>query len=126
MISVLRRILVVACVGIVVETTSSQAAAEDVPIVDGTLWMQSSDVEKRSYVIGAGNFISIEYLYQSKAEQPPTYHQSSVPDFYKYTDGLTLDEIIEAADNWYKNHPDDMDTPVLTVFWDTLVEPKIK
>lgn len=103
-----------------------QAVAEDVPIVDGTLWMQSSDVEKRAYIIGAGNFIAMEYAYQSKSKQPPTPYQSSVPDFFRYTDDVTLDEVIEAADGWYKVHSNEMDTPVLTVFWDTLVKPKLK
>jgi hypothetical protein len=124
--SVLIKVLRVPLFCISVLLLPMQAVAEDVPIVDGILWMQSSGMEKRSYIIGAGNFIAMEYAYQSKSEQPPTPYQSSVPDFFRHTDDVTLDEVIEAADGWYKSHPDEMDTPVLTVIWDTLVKPKLK
>ena len=31
-----------------------QAVAEEIPIVDGRLWLLASDVENRSYIFGAG------------------------------------------------------------------------
>ena len=100
-------------------------SAEEVPIVEGNLWSQSSTTDKRSYLIGMSNFLSLEYAYQSKAKTPPTPEQSSVPDFFNYTGDVTLDQAIAAVDEWYRNHPDKADTPVLTVLWRTLVEPKL-
>ena len=99
--------------------------ADDVPIVAGMLWDKSSIVEKKSYLIGASNFISLEHEYQSRAKNPPTYEQSSVPDFFKHTDNVTLDSAIKAVDEWYKNNPDKKGTPVLTVLWDILVKPNL-
>ncbi len=102
-----------------------QIFADDAPIVAGKLWGESSTVEKKSYLLGAGNFISLEYEYQSRTQQPPTPEQSSVPDFFKHTDQITLDQAIQAVDEWYQSNPGKMATPVLTVLWDTLVEPNL-
>ncbi len=101
------------------------AAADEVPIVAGKLWGESSAVEKRSYLIGFSNFVVLEHELQSKAEPPPTPLQSSVPDFYRYTDNVTLDDAIRAVDEWYQQHPDRLSTPVLTVLWEALVAPKL-
>ena len=113
------------CIAVSSVFLPATGSAEEVPIVEGNLWSQSSTTDKRSYLIGVSNFISLEYAYQSSAKTPPTPEQSSVPDFFNYTDDVTLDGAIAAVNDWYKNHPDETDTPVLTVLWRALVEPKL-
>ena len=120
--TLLPALLVVALVG---TFRATPVPAEEVPIVDGVLWSQSSANDKRSYLIGVSNFLSLEYAYQSSAKPPPTPEQSSVPDFFNYTGDITLNQAITAVDAWYKTHPDETDTPVLTVLWRALVEPKL-
>lgn len=123
--SLLKNILSLSFVYFACSLPTMQVLADDAPIVSGKLWGESSTVEKKSYLLGAGNFISLEYEYQSRAKTPPTPKQSSVPDFFLHTDHVTLDGAIQAVDDWYKNNPDKMATPVLTVLWDTLVEPNL-
>lgn len=123
--SILKRAQLASFVCICVAILPTSIAAEEVPIVDGTLWEQSSNVEKKSYLVGVSNFIVLEHAYQSKAEKPPTPFQSSVPDFFQHTDNVTLDGAIRAVDEWYEKNPRDMDTPVLTVLWRKFVEPKL-
>ena len=113
------------CVATGMAAWSIQVAAEEVPLVDGKLWAKSSEVEKKSYIIGAGNFMSLEYAYQVKGEAPPTVDQSSVPAFYEHMENVTLDDVIQTADQWYQRHPDKLDTPVLGVLWLELVKPNL-
>ena len=101
------------------------ASAGDVPMVDGTLWQASVNSDKKSYLIGASNFISLEHAYQLKGGNPPTNKQSSVPDFYMSIEDVTLDKAIATIDDWYRSHPGKLDKPVLVVIWLTLVEPNL-
>ena len=47
------------------------AFAEESPMVDGVMWGESSHVEKTAYIVGAGNFLTVEYIVQQKSENPP-------------------------------------------------------
>ena len=40
-------------------------AKEDIPLTDGTLWGEPSHVEKAAYLVGAGNFLTVEYSGES-------------------------------------------------------------
>lgn len=125
MTSVLRRTLIASAVCLSFAVLPTQGVAENVPIVDGKLWAASSNAERKAYLIGASNFIVLEDAVQSEAKKPPTPYQSSVPDFYRYTSDVTLDGAIQVIDGWYTNNPGKTDTPVLTVLWKALVEPKL-
>jgi hypothetical protein len=101
-------------------TTTSQA--EDIPLVDGKLWQQSSADEKHSYLIGISNFLAIEYAYQKASQQPPTDDQSIIRQFYEDIDDISLDQITARIDAWYKNHPDRLDSAVINTIWVDMVE----
>ena len=51
---------------------SGPVVAEEVPIVDGALWSQSSKVEKKAYLIGVSNLLSVEYAFQNRNGNPPS------------------------------------------------------
>jgi hypothetical protein len=55
------------------------AYAEDVPLIDGNIWAVSTEVEKESYLVGAGNFMTVEHVFQQQMDNPPTDEQSAVP-----------------------------------------------
>ena len=96
---------------------------EDVQLVDGALWIKSSHSEKISYLVGAGNLMVVEYLFQTSSKKVPSDDQTIIQRLYKATDGQTLDGLIDRIDTWYKNHPDKTDQPVLVVIWKDIVEP---
>ena len=96
---------------------------EDVPLVDGALWVKSSHSEKISYLVGAGNLMVVEYLFQTGSKNMPSDDQTIIQRLYKATDGQTLDGLIERIDTWYQDHPDKMNEPVLVVIWKDIVEP---
>ena len=101
---------------------NSALAGEDVPLVDGTLWTESSPVEKKSYVIGMANLMVVEYLYQEGSKQMPSDDQTIIQRLYDATEDVTLDGIIDLIDQWYKNHPGQLKEPVIVVIWNEFVK----
>ena len=104
----------------------SIAAADDEPFLDGDLWSVSSGAEKTAYIVGAGDFMTMEYVSQMEYAKPtPTPEQTTVQSFWKGLNGHTMDSIVKTVDAWYENNPDSMDTPVLVVIWNEIVEPNL-
>jgi hypothetical protein len=58
-------------------------ASEDIPLVDGELREKSSPAEKKSYLVGAGNLMVVEYLYQNGSKQVPSDDQTVIQRMYK-------------------------------------------
>jgi len=113
---------IVCSIALLVSLPYATLASEDIPLVDGELWKQSSVAEKKSYLVGAGNLMVVEYLYQNGSKQVPSDDQTVVQRMYKATDGVTLDGLIGQIDQWYQKHPDKMKEPVLVVIWHEIVE----
>ena len=111
--------------GLVLGGFPVQGHAEDVPLVDGILWNESTKAEQISYLVGASNFMSIEYTYQQNNGNPPSDEQSTVRMFWEHSEGVTLDDAIEGIDNWYANNPQSMDRAVLDVIWVIWVSPNL-
>ena len=100
----------------------SASLAEEIPLVDGKLWLKSITDDKHSYLIGVSNFLSIEYAYQKAASKPVADEQSTVRRFFEDIDDMSLDEVTSRIDSWYRNHPDRLDSAVLNVIWVDMVE----
>ena len=99
-------------------------ANEDIPLTDGDDWMQSSHVEKTAWVVGADNLLVVEYIKQQKSGNPPTEDQSTIPSYWNALDGMTINKLIAAIDEFYESNPGSMQTPVMVVIWNTFVEPE--
>ncbi len=56
-------------------------AGEDILLTDGTLWGESSHVERTAYLVGAGNFQAVEYVVQQQNGTQPTDGQSPFGNF---------------------------------------------
>ena len=90
-------------------------AEEDSPMVDGVMWGESSHVEKIAYMVGAGNFLTVEYIVQQKSENPPTDEQSAINEWWAGVGDTPLDDLINTADAFYRDNPNQMTVPVLVV-----------
>ncbi len=113
---------IVCAIALLVSLPYATLASEDVPLVDGELWTKSSLAEKKSYLIGSGNLMVVEYLYQEGSKQVPSDDQTVIQRLYKAMDGVTLDALTRKIDQWYKKHPDKLKEPVLVVIWHEIVE----
>jgi hypothetical protein len=102
-----------------------KAAHPDLRLVNGTHWQHSSETEKKCYLIGVANLMSIEYAYQNRDGNPPFRTQTIIQRLYEAVDDETLDSVIDAVDSWYDTNPDKLDRAVLDVIWVTKVEPKL-
>jgi hypothetical protein len=102
--------------------TLADDAVEEVPLIDGSIWAESTEVEKESYLVGAGNFMTVEYVFQKQMKDPPTDEQSAVPRYWHAIEDVTLNDMIGAIDSWYAENPDKLETPVLVVIWNEYVE----
>jgi hypothetical protein len=100
------------------------AFADEVPMVTGKHWTDSSEQQKKAYLIGIANVLQVEIAYE--AGNPPPDTQSLVPRFAKGLKGQTLDSVRERLDRWYAAHSDQMQRPVIETIWFEIVVPGLQ
>jgi hypothetical protein len=104
--------------------TCGSASAADVPLVDGTLWVKSTDDVKKAYLVGLANMVQLEVAYNAKEPLPEKYSLS--PRFAKGLTGQTLATVQEALDKWYAANPGKLQRPVLETIWFEIALPGLK
>ena len=104
----------------------SAEAAEEVPLADGHSWEASSKLEKVAYMVGVSNFMSIEYAYQHRDNDPPDYDQTMVQALWDAGENVGIETAIKAIDEYYKKNPDKKDRAVINVAWVIWVEPMLE
>jgi hypothetical protein len=100
------------------------AFAQEIPIVTGELWTQSSEQVKKAYLVGIANAIQTEVAYEGA--NPPPDAQSIVPRLAKGLRGQTLDSVREGLDKFYTTNPDKLKRPVIETIWFEMVVPGLK
>jgi len=118
----LRAALLAACMMLAV--VSGSARAQEVPVVTGELWTQSTDQVKKAYLVGIANAIQVEAAFE--AANPPSDAQSLVPRLAKGMRGQTLDGVREGLDKWYAANPGRLQRPVIETIWFEFVVPGLK
>jgi hypothetical protein len=114
-----RAVLVTACIALGV--ACGTARAQEIPLVTGALWTQSTDQVKKAYLVGLANAIQLEAAYEGA--NPPPDGQSIVPRLSRGMKGQTLDSVREALDKYYAASPDKLGRPVIEVIWFEMVVP---
>ena len=104
----LRSAIVALCMTLT--TICAAAYGDEIPLVTGKHWTDSSEQQKKAYLIGIANVLQVEIAYQ--AGNSPSDAQSLVPRFAKGLKGQTLDTVREQLDRWYAAHPDQLQRPV--------------
>ena len=107
-----------------VDVGSGSVRAQEVPVVTGELWMQSTDQVKKAYLVGIANVIQVDTAYH--AANPPSDAQSIVPRVAKGLKGHTLDSVREGLDRWYAANPDRLQRPVIETIWFEMVVPGLQ
>ena len=115
----LRALLFLACMTLAVAWNS--ARAQEIPLVTGALWAQSTDQVKKAYLIGIANAFQVEAAYEGA--NPPPDGQSIVPRLGKGLKGQTLDSVRDGLDKWYAANPDKLQRPVIETIWFEMVVP---
>jgi hypothetical protein len=114
----LRAAMLLACVTVAGWSVSH---AQEIPVVTGALWMQSSEPVKKAYLVGIANAVQVEAAYEGA--NPPSDAQSIVPRLARGMKGQTLDGVREGLDKWYAANPDKLQRPVIETIWFEMVVP---
>jgi hypothetical protein len=107
--------------GLALIVACNTARAQEVPLVTGTLWTQSTDQVKKAYLVGIANAFALEAAYEGA--NPPPDGQSIVPRLSRGMKGHTLDTVREGLDKWYSANPDKLQRPVIETIWFEMVVP---
>ena len=103
---------------------SGTVRADEIPLVTGKQWTESSMQLKNAYLLGIANIVQVELAYESGNLPPDS--QSVVPRFGKGLRGETLDSVREKVDHWYAAHTDRLQRPVIETIWFEMVIPGLR
>jgi len=117
-----RSAIVAACMTLTM--VCGTAHSDEVPLATGKHWTDSSEQQKKAYLIGIANVLQLEIAYE--AGNPPPDTQSLVPRFAKGLKGQTLDTVRDRLDRWYATHPDQLQRPVIETIWFEIVAPGLQ
>jgi hypothetical protein len=118
----LRMAMLVACTALA--SVAGAVRADEVPLITGRHWTESSEQLKKAYLVGIANVLQVESAYQSGNVPPDA--QSTVPRFVRGLRGQTLDTVRQGLDRWYAAHPDQLQRPVIETIWFEIVVPGLK
>jgi hypothetical protein len=99
-------------------------AGQDLVIVNGEHWVNSSLEQKRAYLFGVGNVLEIEQAmagddYQAMRER------SIVPVLLNGLSGTSIANIVTQLDEFYSTHSDQINKPVIEVLYIEMALPKL-
>jgi len=80
-------------------------------MVDGEVWVASSQAEKRAYLLGMSNLMT------AAMAAGGTPASSPVARLHRATQRTTLDQAIARLDRWYGSNPDRRNEEVVDVLW---------
>jgi len=93
------------------------------PDVDGKVWMDSTDQEKRAFLFGASSALVLEYHVREKHSEQPSRFVKGWVEALKDMSWATLANKI---DDYYRNNPTKMDRQVFDVIWREIIMPNWK
>jgi len=105
-------------------TLAQGARAQEIPLVTGKQWTESSEQMKKAYLVGIANLVQVESAYYN--DKPPGDTQSIVPRLARGLRGQTLDSVRQRLDSWYAAHPDELGRPVIETIWFDMVIPGLQ
>jgi hypothetical protein len=101
-------------------TWTTQASKARPIIVNGELWLKSSNDLRKAFLVGAANMIALEAAYAKKMGTPPPPAAGRATHALQ---ALTLDQISSRVTKWYEANPTRHDVPVIGVIWIDMVKP---
>ncbi|MFE0753560.1 hypothetical protein ACFW16_06395 [Inquilinus sp. NPDC058860] len=88
------------------------AQAGDVPLVTGDHWTKASEAEKKAFLVGAANVISVEYeLRKDDRRARPGMINALITKLQP----MSLTDISKGIDDYYTTHPDQLSRAVVEV-----------
>lgn len=100
----------------------TQAEKQIGPDLDGFVWVMSSDDEKKSFLLGAGSAVAMEYHVRANLKEEPSKFIKGWTEALK---DMSWSELASKVDTFYTNNPDRKDLHVFAVIWQQVIKPKL-
>jgi len=99
-------------------------ADQDLVIVTGEHWVDSSLEQRRAYLFGVGNVLEIEQA-MAGDDYEAMRGRSIVPVLLEGLSGNSIASIVTQLDKFYADHPDQVTRPVLEVLYIEMALPNL-
>jgi len=134
-------VLFLLCVGIAGWTTPASGqpkpgevakeAEKYMPLLKGNLWQHMEPNAKVAFIWGVAHVILLEnILMQEIPELRRENFSAKVGEARRARvsagTAMTINQMISTIDQYYKDHPDKLEMPVLGVIWEVGVKPNLK
>lgn len=115
------------------EEIYSNPAGNPVDQFTGKYWLDSKPENQKAFLFGIDSAIAVEasihnhqVTAKAKSGKKPVYTLSPFEQgWMEAFKDTSRDQIVEQVDQWYKDHPTQLDRPVLDVIWYELVMPRL-
>ncbi len=109
----------------------AKEAEKYMPILKGTQWLKLDSNSKIAFIWGVAHVILIEnVLMQELPELKVENFSAKVVEARQVRKAagtaMTINQIISTIDQYYKDHPDKLELPVLRVIWEIGIRPNLK
>lgn len=101
------------------------------PLCRGTHWQRAKSDAKVAFIWGAAHVVLIENILMEEVPELKRENFSAKvveARLARVSAGteITINEIVQMIDQFYKDHPDQLETPVMKVLWDIGIKPNLK
>jgi hypothetical protein len=101
------------------------------PLCRGTHWQRANSDAKVAFIWGAAHVVLIENILMEEGPELKRENFSAKvveARLARVSAGteMTIKEIVQMIDQFYKDHPDQLQTPVMKVLWDIGIKPNLK
>ena len=103
---------------------AAQKSAQDLIIVTGEQWTDSSLAQKRAFLFGIGNVLEIEQAMAGDNFEA-TRGRSIVPVLLDGLSGVSIEQIVIQLDKFYMAHPDQIKRAVIEVLYLEMAIPNL-
>ncbi len=118
----MRKLWIATVIIAVVVGLSPGASASDLPMVTGKEWNGATEKERRSFLIGMGTVIALEYQLQAKRRNAG--EETLIPTFVQGLKETNFGEMMAFIDDYYRRNPDRIKRPVVDVLFSELAVPR--
>jgi hypothetical protein len=130
------------CISVAVWATHASSQEKDaatvekemekvMPLLKGEQWQKIDSNAKVAFIWGAAHVILIEKILMEEIPELKRENFSAKVVEARAAKAqvgptMTINEIVSAIDQYYKEHPDQLGTPVMMVIWNVGVKPYLK
>ena len=107
---------------------SASQSATEAQLLTGNTWQTLSRDNKIAYIWGIGNLVELERTnLESQQPQPPADDRKSFIPYLAYgLSGVSIEQVIDRVDAYYKAYADQRNQPVLNAIFQAIVMPRLK